>query len=130
MEKNVKVLIVDDDEHIQEAVKDILAENGYPNVSSAADGEKGVELALKQIPHLILMSLRMPLSSGGHAVGKLQESESTNGIPIVMMTGIFDKDDIKEGCVNINGRIYPVIRKPFSAHILLSVIEGFLKTIE
>ena len=54
-----KVLIIEDNDEVRENLAEILELSGY-NVITAPDGKPGVELAIKEIPDLIICDIMMP----------------------------------------------------------------------
>ena len=62
-EKDIKILLVDDEPDIIEIVKFNLAQVGY-QIFSASDGLKAIEVAKKELPHLIVLDVMMPNLNG------------------------------------------------------------------
>ena len=62
-EKDIKILLVDDEPDILEIVGYNLSSEGY-QVITAANGQEGVEKAKKELPHLIILDLMMPEMDG------------------------------------------------------------------
>ena len=61
--RNVRVLIIDDEESIRDGCSQILSRMGY-EVMSTADGASGLELASGGSFHVILLDIRMPRIDG------------------------------------------------------------------
>ena len=61
--KNIKVLVVDDEEDIVELLKYNLEKEGY-SVKTALDGKEAVKISKKYIPNLILLDIMMPKMDG------------------------------------------------------------------
>ena len=57
------ILVIDDEESMRDACTQVLTREGYA-VSSAADGESGLETACQEAPDLILLDLKMPKMAG------------------------------------------------------------------
>jgi len=125
MNTNKKILIVDDKKIVVETLLDIFREKGFKNVLTASDGKMGLDLAKKESPDLILMDIDMPNMSGGDAVAELQKNLDTMSIPVIFLSGIVGKDKEGKQAVNIRGRWYPAIGKPFNPAILLERIEVY-----
>jgi DNA-binding NarL/FixJ family response regulator len=70
-----RVLVVDDDEGIRGALKDLLREEKVDVVGEASDGSGAVELARELKPDVVLMDLRMPGMSGTDATSKMREEQ-------------------------------------------------------
>ncbi len=92
-QKQVKILIVDDDESIVEAMKIILESRNY-EVVSAHNKEDGLEQVEKTKPDLIVLDVMMDRSTDGFQVArKLKSNDETAHIPILMVTAIHREMD-------------------------------------
>jgi CheY-like chemotaxis protein len=81
----VAVLIIDDDPVALELVAAVLGPEGY-RVLQAPDGEEGINIALREIPALIIVDLLMPGTDGFEVVEQLRADPGTADIPIVVLT--------------------------------------------
>jgi AmiR/NasT family two-component response regulator len=88
----IRVLIVDDDILILEAIRDILEHLGYTVVGEAVNGRHAVELTRSLQPHIIWMDFRMPQLDGLEATRQIQQLCPT---PVVLLTA-HDAQDIVE----------------------------------
>lgn len=66
-------------------LKTILEKNGH-QVSTAENGEEGIEVAKLLKPELILMDVVMPGLNGFQATRKLSKDDTTSGIPVIIVT--------------------------------------------
>jgi CheY-like chemotaxis protein len=80
-----KLLIVDDEVAILEALTDILSVEGY-EVATAANGAEGLKRASEERPDLILLDLMMPVMDGQEMLRRLKESPELRTIPVVVMS--------------------------------------------
>jgi len=78
-----RVLVVDDDEGIRQALRDLLREEGMDVVGEAADGSEAIESAKELLPDVILMDLRMPVLGGAEATAKIREELPTTQVIIL-----------------------------------------------
>src|SRR5262245_27563301 len=91
MSKNIRVLIVDDDQQIRNLAQTFLEHAGYKVVGQAADGQQGYELTCALGPDIVLMDIDMPKVNGIEAARLIQENCPT---PVVMVTSTIDKETV------------------------------------
>lgn len=118
-----KILIVDDDKNIIETLKIRLEANGY-KIITAANGLEGLEKAKQEKPDLILLNVMMPKLNGIMTSLKLKGMNETKSTPIIIMTGIKEKDEMILAR-HVGASDY--ITKPFESSALLKKIENILK---
>ena len=87
MDKEKKILLVDDEPDFIQLMKFWLESKGY-SVITAGDGEAAVELAKKEEPNIILIDLRMPKMDGVEAIKKIREFDKN--IPIIIISAYVD----------------------------------------
>ena len=80
-----KILIIEDNPLNLELAQDLLELAGY-RVLSAPLAETGIEIAMSEIPDLILMDIRLPGMNGLEAIRLLKQDNLTKRIPIVALT--------------------------------------------
>ena len=80
-----KIFIVDDNFINRKLLAEILKKEGYA-LLEAQDGEEAVELALKEIPDLILLDIMMPKKDGYEVCEELKNSAVTANIPIIFLS--------------------------------------------
>lgn len=79
------VLVIEDDRIQLCRISDCLRAQGF-EVSLAPDGRAGVEHARKRLPDLILCDVVLPFLDGYGVLAELKRTETTQGIPILLMT--------------------------------------------
>jgi len=114
-----KILIVDDEPGIVRLLSMRLKMKGY-EVFAAYDGLEGVKAAVKELPDLILLDIKMPQGGGIGAFERLIQIEATKAIPVIFMTA-FPTKEIQAQVRKMGAR--ECISKPF-------ISEDFEKTIE
>lgn len=119
MSKKLKILAIDDENDVLLIISASLKAEGF-EVLTASDGEEGLDIADKAHPDVILLDVMMPLMDGFEVLEKLRENPNTQQIPVVMLTGLSDKEKIREAIDK--GTQYYVV-KPFDIHDLLSKIK-------
>ncbi|HHI03735.1 MAG: response regulator [Candidatus Zixiibacteriota bacterium] len=82
-----KILIVDDEPDVLDWFSTLFEDNGYSTLT-ARDGFDGFEKAESELPDLITLDITMDKESGVKMYRKLHDSEKTNKIPVIMITGI------------------------------------------
>lgn len=80
-----KILIVDDSPTQRQALINILEKNKIETVI-AEDGQQGIDLSRSELPDLILMDVVMPGLNGFQATRHITKHESTQNIPVIMLT--------------------------------------------
>jgi two-component system cell cycle response regulator DivK len=85
-DRQAHILIVDDSEDSRNMFAHYLARRGY-RVTTAHDGEDGLEKAFGLLPDLVVLDLWLPKKSGWEVVQRLKAVESTKRIPVVVVTG-------------------------------------------
>jgi two-component system, OmpR family, alkaline phosphatase synthesis response regulator PhoP len=89
MELKPRILIVDDDPDFIEVTSRILKTRPY-EVTSANNGEEGVEKIREQRPDLILLDIVMPKKDGYLVADEISKDSSLAKIPIIAITGFVD----------------------------------------
>ncbi|ANV74712.1 response regulator transcription factor [Bacillus sp. 22475] len=118
--KNYHILVVEDDQEIQELIKQFLMTQQY-KVIVASDGLEGMKQFNKQSFDLILLDVMMP-NLNGFEVAKMIRSQSK--IPIIMLTALEEEQDQMKG---FDLGIDDYITKPFSFHVLMRRVEAVLR---
>ncbi|KWU59013.1 two-component system response regulator [Bacillus mycoides] len=118
--KNYHILVVEDDQEIQELIKQFLMTQQY-KVIVASDGLEGMKQFNKQSFDLILLDVMMP-NLNGFEVAKMIRSHSN--IPIIMLTALEEEQDQMKG---FDLGIDDYITKPFSFHVLMRRVEAVLR---
>ena len=81
-----KVLIVDDDKELLEALEIRLRSYGVETIT-ATNGMQGYWTAIRVLPDVILTDFKMPQGSGDHMIVRLRDFTLTQEIPILVMSG-------------------------------------------
>jgi CheY-like chemotaxis protein len=93
----VKILTVDDDRDLVEALRIVLESGGY-EVVAAYDAETGLEKVRSERPDLVLLDVMMPSATEGfHFVWKLRnlEGEYFRAVPVIVLTAIHEKTELR-----------------------------------
>ena len=81
-----RVLVVDDDRHLVDAICEVLRGVGV-ELFKAYSGFQGVQLASREAPDLIITDFEMPNGSAEYLISILRQSEATKPIKVIVMTG-------------------------------------------
>jgi DNA-binding response OmpR family regulator len=80
-----RVLVVDDESAILEALEDVLTSEGF-EVATATNGLDGLERARACHPHLVLLDVMMPFLDGREMLRRLRADPTLVGTPVVLMS--------------------------------------------
>ena len=126
MENSKKqILIIEDEPDIQELLSFNLDNNGY-KVYTASNGEKGLEVARKEHPDLILLDLMLPGINGLDVCRIIKSDQDTSGISIIMLTALGQEEDIIKG---LETGADDYVTKPFSLQVLEARIKSVLRRV-
>jgi CheY-like chemotaxis protein len=125
-----RILIVDDDPDICEAMKVVLENEGY-TVQTAGNSKQATKQLAASIPGLIILDVMMESMQEGFVFARdLKKNEKYHQIPILMLTSIKDKTGIDFKPEAGNEAWLPVdefIDKPVKPEVLLEKVGSLLK---
>jgi len=118
-----KILVVEDEVHIQRLVRLVLEKQGY-TVSVAGNGDE----CLKQLgeglnPDLVLLDILMPGIDGLQVLRTIKGNPSLKHLSVVLLTALAQENVVLQG-IKLGARDY--IRKPFSPKDLVQRIAKYL----
>ena len=122
-EKRSRILIVEDNQELRELLQQLF-EHDF-EVSTAANGEEGYEMAIHMMPDLIISDVMMPGMDGFEMTRKLKSELLTSHIPIVLLTAKVHEQDRIEG-FEMGADAY--IPKPFNNQVLELQVRNLLNT--
>jgi DNA-binding NarL/FixJ family response regulator len=100
-----RVLVVEDDREVREAIRELLEETNFEVVGEAADGSEGVDMARQRNPDVVLMDLRMPVMGGLEASRQIKQEMPM--IQVVILTA-YDDPALKEDALTAGVYAYLV----------------------
>ena len=118
---NEKILVVDDDTNICELLRLYLTKEGY-QVTTANDGEEGLEKFNQLKPDMVLLDVMMPRMDGLEVCRRLRADGRT--APILMLTARADEVDT---VVGLDAGADDYVTKPFSQRELVARIRAVLR---
>lgn len=122
--KPLNILVVDDAQSNLDLIAGYFTHTHHQLLFST-DGLQAVQLALKYVPDLILLDLRMPMMSGQEAAAILRQNEQTCKIPIIFVTASSINDDIADIPANLyEGLLYKPLRREQLTDMMRQVIPS------
>ncbi len=122
MNKEGRILLVEDTPANIQAVTAILKEQGY-QISVATNGRIALDALARQVPDLILLDVMMPEMDGFETCRRLKEHPGWRDIPVIFLTARTETADIVKG-FELGAVDY--VAKPFNAHELLARVNTHL----
>lgn len=117
-----RVLIIEDENDLVDSLEKTLRSNGY-HVSSALNGQDGLQKAQRERPNLILLDIMLPGLDGFQVLKRLKNDSGTDLIPVIMLTAKGETSSILEA-EKLEAADY--IIKPFELDELLNLIKKYL----
>ena len=118
-----KILLIEDNPNVLLNTTRMLQAEGYM-VISADNGRAGLEMALQNIPSLIICDIMMPEIDGYGVIEALRNNPSTTTIPFIFLSAKSDKNDFRQG-MELGSDDY--LTKPFTRDELLGAINAQFK---
>ena len=124
MSKDGKILIVEDEEHINRLLEMLLVSAGYYKIRKAFDGESALDMIKQDKPDLILLDVMLPQMDGLELCKIIKSDVSLASIQIIMLTAKKMEEDILRG---FESGAIDYVTKPFNNKILLARIQAHLQ---
>ena len=116
------ILVIDDNLDIRDYVRSVLQDE-Y-NVIEAANGQEGLQQAMKYVPDAIICDVMMPVMDGMECCRRLKSEVQTSHIPVMMLTA-YAVDEQKIKGYECGADSY--ISKPFSARLLTVRLRNLIE---
>lgn len=91
-----KILLIEDDSFLI-SMYTVKFELENFEVVAAEDGEKGLGLAIKEKPDIILLDILLPKMNGFEVLKELKNNKETSPIPVILLTNLSQKNEIEQG---------------------------------
>lgn len=120
-----RILLAEDDEDNRDLVAFVMKRSQMDiQLLVAENGKEAVDLALREVPDLILMDMQMPVMDGYQATQIIKNDSKTTHIPIIAFTAQTKPEDkartLQVGCVEHYS-------KPMDPEELLAIIKKYLQ---
>ncbi|WP_333694247.1 response regulator transcription factor [Flavobacterium sp.] len=124
--KDIKILLVDDEQDILEIVGYNLSQEGY-QVITATNGKEAVSKAKKEIPHLIIMDVMMPEMDGMEACEHIRRIPELTNVIITFLTA---RSEDYSQVAGFEAGADDYISKPIKPKVLVSKVKALLRRLK
>lgn len=119
-----KILFIEDESALQKSFGEALEKEDY-NVIKALDGQRGLDLAKKENPDLVLLDLILPKLNGFEVLEKLKDNEKTQHIPVIILTNLERAEDINKA-IELGATTY-LVKANYSVEEILNKVKKALE---
>ena len=123
MEKNSKILLVDDEKPIIEQLTPILERAGF-HIASAANGQAAFDQIETFVPNLIVLDVLMPRLNGREVLRRLRQAN--NWTPVILLTQV---DESMERIMALEEGADDYLNKPYDPYELIARIRAVLRRV-
>ncbi len=124
MEKAKKILLVDDEPISLHVLSEFLKEAKFSHETSENGRDALAKLqATPDEYSIVVMDRIMPYMSGMEMLREMQNSSELNKIPVIMLTGLGEKEDIIDA---VKAGVFDYLTKPVEKELLIKLIERAL----
>ncbi|MCU0350859.1 MAG: response regulator transcription factor [Flavobacterium sp.] len=124
--KNIKILLVDDEQDILEIVGYNLSLEGY-QVTTASNGKEAIAKAKKELPHLIILDVMMPEMDGIEACENIRKFPELENTIITFLTA---RSEDYSQVAGFDAGADDYIAKPIKPKVLISKVKGLLRRLK
>jgi len=127
LDKNMKILIVDDFSTMRRIIKNLLRDLGFNNTQEADDGQTAWPMLQTGNFDFLVTDWNMPIMTGIELLQKVRADENLASLPVLLVTAEAKKEQIVEAAqAGVNGYVV----KPFTAITLKEKIDKIFERIE
>lgn len=90
-----KILIIEDDAVLQKVLTEYLTGEGF-EISSALDGEIGLQMVKMSKPDLVLLDIIMPKKDGYQVLKEMKEDPNVKSVPVILLTNLDSISDVEK----------------------------------
>jgi two-component system alkaline phosphatase synthesis response regulator PhoP len=124
--KEIKILLVDDEQDILEIVGYNLAQEGY-QIVTAVNGKEAVQKAKKELPHLIIMDVMMPEMDGMEACEHIRKMPELSNVIVAFLTA---RSEDYSQVAGFEAGADDYIAKPIKPKVLVSKVKALLRRLK
>ncbi len=124
--KDIKILLVDDEQDILEIVGYNLAQEGY-QIVTAVNGKEAVQKAKKELPHLIIMDVMMPEMDGMEACEHIRKIPELSNVIVTFLTA---RSEDYSQVAGFEAGADDYIAKPIKPKVLVSKVKALLRRLK
>ena len=127
LDKNMRILIVDDFSTMRRIVKNLLADLGYTNVAEADDGNTALPMLKEGGFQFVVTDWNMPGMTGIDLLKNIRAEPALKALPVLMVTAEAQREQILEAAkAGVNGYII----KPFTAATLKEKLDKIFERLQ
>ena len=127
MDKNIKILIVDDFSTMRRIIKNLLRDLGYTNTFEADDGHTALPMLKDGGFEFVVTDWNMPIMQGIDLLKEIRKNPDLKHLPVLMVTAEAKRDQIIDAAqAGVNGYIV----KPFTAGTLKEKLDKVFARLE
>lgn len=115
IDKNMKILVVDDFATMRRIIKNILKQLGFVNIDEADDGEPALAKLQAGGFDLVISDWNMPKMDGLTLLKTVRSDDQLKDLPFLMVTAEAQKENVIEA---VKAKVSDYIVKPFTAEVL------------
>jgi two-component system, chemotaxis family, chemotaxis protein CheY len=115
VDKNMKILVVDDFHTMRRIVINLLKQLGFSNVVEASDGKEALDKVKEDRIDLVISDWNMPNMTGIEFLKELRADEKYKSLPFIMVTAEGKKENV---IAAVHAGVSNYVVKPFNAATL------------
>jgi len=120
-----KILLIEDDSFLLSMYTAKFELEDF-QIFAAEDGEKGLKLAIKEKPDIILLDIILPKMDGFEVLKQLKAQIETKNIPVILLTNLSQRTEINKGLSM--GAVDYLIKAHFMPSEVVDKIKEVIKT--
>jgi len=124
VDKNIKILLVDDFATMRKVIKNLLKQSGYNNIVEAEDGVDALKVLKAEKVDFVISDWNMPNMTGLELLKAVRADSDLSGLPFLMVTAEGLKENV---VVAVKAGVNNYIVKPFTAEVLNEKIKKIIE---